>query len=168
MTRNETLILIKNLPSTAIDGLDSIFEARGYRRTVLRTIDEDFTPLLSEEGGPIIFVLSLPQDDWIACWTSLPIDSEWEVAEELAQELEEPVACAVFSSELSLYMYRYWENGDLREEATAEMPDNERLDENALLAHLHRHGVAQALIDDRVDGYGQEHIVAGYSLMEQS
>lgn len=167
MSRNETLILVKNLPSTAIDGLDSVFEVRGYRRTILRTIDEDFTPLLTEEGGPIIFVLSMPQDDWIACWTSLPIDSEWEIAEALAQASEEPVACAVFSSEPSLYVYRYWENGDLREEAVAEMPDNGPLDEPTLLAHLQRHGIVATLIDDRVDGYGHEHIVTGYTLMEQ-
>ncbi len=167
MSRNETLILVKNPQSTVVDGLDMIFEARGYRRTILRTIDQDFSPMLGEEGGPLIFVLSQPQDDWIACWTSLPLEGEWEIAESLAQALDEPVACVVLSADPALHIYRYWDQGDLREEATADMPDNEQLNETTLLAHLARHGITEALIDDRVDGYGREHIVAGYVPMEQ-
>lgn len=166
MSRNETLILVKNPQSTVIDGLDMLMAARDYERTILRTIDEDFTPMLTEQGGPVVFVLSQPEDDWIACWTSLPVDGEWEIAQMLAVATEEPVAAVVFNADPAMHIYRFWDNGDLREEATADMPDNEDLTETSLLAHLARHGIAESLIDDRVDGYGREHIALGYQPME--
>jgi hypothetical protein len=166
MSRNETLILVKNPPSTVVDGLDLVFGAQDYRRTILRTIDEDFTPLLNEQGGPVICVLSPPENDWVACWTSLSVDDEWEIAASLAQAIQEPVLCAVLSAEQGMYVYRYWENGDLREEALAASPDEEPLDETKLLACLERHGIPATLIDDRVDGVGREHIVLGYQSME--
>ena len=166
MSRSEKLILVKDHPSAVVNALDVILQAQGYERTATQTIQEDFSPLLAEEGGPVAFVLSLPHDEWIVCFTSLAPDAEWQLAEALGRGLEQPVLYALFAAESNVYLYRYFEDGELREEALPDAPDMERLDEGALLSILERHGIAPALVDDRVEGFGEEHIVVGYARRE--
>ncbi|MBV9786796.1 MAG: hypothetical protein JOZ51_01370, partial [Chloroflexi bacterium] len=95
MQRNEKVILIREVPAAIIDALDGVMEAQGLARVALREIEEDFTPLLNEAGGPIVFVLSQPQNDWTACFSSLMPDDEWQIVEALAIGLEQPTAYAL-------------------------------------------------------------------------
>ena len=163
MRRSEKLILVKDQPEAVVEVLDAILEAQGYERMAARTISEDFSPLLHEEGGPLAFVVSPPRNDWIACFTSLSLQAEWELAEALAHGLEQPVLYTLFDAEREVYLYRYFEHGELHAEALPEASGGERLDEVALLAILQRYGVDAALVDDRVEGFGQEHLVVGYN-----
>ena len=163
MRRSEKLILIKDEPAAVVEVLDAILEAQGYERMAAQTISEDFSPLLHEEGGPLAFVLSPPRNEWVACFTSLAFQAEWELAEALARGLEQPVVYALFDAERDVYLYRYFEHGELHEEALPDAAGQEQLDETALLEMLQRHGVDVALVDDRIEGFGQEHLVVGYS-----
>ena len=163
MRRSEKLILIKDEAAAIMEVLDAILEAQGYERLAARAISEDFSPLLYEEGGPLAFVLSPPRNEWVACFTSLALQAEWDLAEALARGLEQPVVYALFDAERDIYLYRYFEHGELREEALPEAPGTQPLDEAALLAILERHGIAEELVDDRVEGFGQEHLVLGYN-----
>ena len=162
MSRSEKLILLQPDQAGCIAALDVILGTRGYRRAATRTIREDFSPLLNEAGDPLAFVFSAPVGNWIACFTSLSFAVEWEVAEELAAALEQPLVHAVFDGVYGVYGYRYFEGGELREEALAE-GDTQELDETTLLQRLQEHGVAPELVDDRVTGFGQEHLVVGYA-----
>ena len=164
MSRSEKLILVKDLPGAIVSALDTIFEAQGFERVALQTISEDFSPLLEEVGGPIAVVLSPPHNDWIACWTSLDPDAEAQLAAAVAAGLEQPVIYAIFGGDSGINVYRYYENGDLHEEALPEASGEPGLDEPALLAKLAEHGVDAALIDDRDSGFGAEHVVVGYTL----
>jgi hypothetical protein len=163
MSRSEKLILIKDLHGAIVDALDGLFEAQGFERAALQTISEDFSPLLQEGGEPLAFVLSPPRDEWVACWTSLDPDAEAQIARALAAGLEQPVVYALFGGEQGVNVYQYYENGNLYEESLPQMPDDTRLDETALLDKLAGHGVDVALVDDRLAGFGSEHLVIGYT-----
>ena len=162
MSRSEKLILLQADPAGCIAALDVILGTRGYRRAATRTIREDFSPLLHEAGDLLAFVFSAPVENWIACFTSLAFAVEWEVAEELAAALEQPLVHAVFDEAYGVYGYRYFEGGELREEALPE-GDIEALDETMLLHRLQEHGITPELVDDRLGGFGQEHLVVGYA-----
>ena len=162
MSRSEKLILIKDLHGAIVDALDGIFAAQGFERAALQTISEDFSPLLHEGGEPLAFVLSPPRDEWVACWTSLDPDAEAEIARALASALEQPVVYALFGGEQGANVYQYYKNGELSEESLPQMPDDPRLDEAALLDKLADHGVDVTLVDDRLAGFGAEHLVIGY------
>lgn len=165
MSRNESLILVKDGPTAVATALDGILGEQGLVRTATRTIAEDFAPMLYEQGGPLAFVLSEPHDDWLVCYTSLSLDVEWDVAEALAQGLEQPVICALFAANRDVFAYRYWTNGELRAEALP-TTDDPPLDEKALLNELERIGVPIALVDDQTDNFANEHLVLGYQRTE--
>jgi hypothetical protein len=159
--RNEKELFIRDLPAAIIDVLDGIMAAHGLMRVALREIEEDFTPLLNEAGGPVVFVLSQPQNDWTACFSSLPPDDEWQLAEALAVGLEQPTAYALCNDVASVYAYRYFENGILREECAPE--DGMAFGADALLEHFAQHAIPFDLIDDRTLNFGAEHVLVGYS-----
>lgn len=162
MSRSEKLLLVRELPSTIVSTLDVILQDQGYMRLGIEALHEDFSPLLVEEGGPIVFVLSAPQAEWVACFSSLAPDAEWEIAETLASAIECPVVYTIFAPERDTYIYRYWDQGDLHEEII-HMPGGEQvLDESGLLAQLATHGIDAALVDDRIASFGVEHLVVGY------
>lgn len=159
MSRNESVILIKAMPGAVTAVLDEMLASQGLVRAATRAIRADFTPLLNEPGEPLAFVLSEPQAEWLACWTSLGLDAEWDVAERLARGLQQPVLCAIFAANRGMFAYRYWENGDLRAEA---LPNASSVNEAGLLAELRGRGVPLALIDDLDNGWAREHLVLGY------
>jgi hypothetical protein len=162
MRRSEKLILVRDLPASIVNALDSIMQDQAFERVALRAITEDFSPLLSEPGGPVVFVLSPPRDEWVACFSSLSPDAESEIAVQLAAALEQPVIYVLLDGDSGRNLYRFFDNGDLHEEA---LPDDETtLDEVALLDKLVAHGIDAALIDDRTTGFGAEHFVVGYSV----
>ncbi len=161
MQRNEKLILIRDIPAAIVDALDGMMAVQGLLRVALREIQEDFTPLLNEAGGPIVFVLSQPQNDWTACFSSLTPDDEWQLVEALAVGLEQPTVYALFNDVANIYAYRYFENGVLHEERTPD--DGEYLNSDALIERLASHGISLDLIDDRTLNFGAEHILVGYS-----
>ncbi len=163
MSRSEKLILVRELPSTIVNALDAVLDAQGYDRIALQAISEDFTPLLHEPEGPLAFVLSPVRDEWVACFSSLDADAEADLAAALARGIAQPVIYALFDAQRGVVAYRYFEDGDLREEA---LPgeDGEQLDEAGLLAKLEAHGVDAALVDDRAAGFGAEHLVVGYTV----
>lgn len=163
MSRSEKLILVRGEPADCIAALDGILAARGYWRAVTRTISEDFAPMLHETGDPLAFVFSKSVDEWCACFTSLAFAAEWEVADELAAAMQQPLVHAVFDSTYAVYGYRYFENGELREEALPEGEEAPDLDEATLLERLQEHGIALELVDDQAAGFGQEHLVVGYA-----
>lgn len=161
MQRNEKLILIRELPAAIVDALDGVMDAQGLTRVALREIEEDFTPLLNEEGGPIVFVLSQSQNDWTACFSSLPPDDEWQLAEALAIGLEQPTTYALCNDDTNIYAYRYFENGVLHQEYT---PDtNASFGADELLERLAEHHIPIDLLDDRVLTFGAQHLLVGYS-----
>jgi hypothetical protein len=135
--------------------------AQSLMRVAVREIQEDFTPLLNEVGDPIVFVLSQPQNDWTACFSSLMPDDEWQLAEALAVGLEQPTVYAVFNDDASAYAYRYFENGVLHEERTPD--EGENLNSDGMIERLASHGIPLDLIDDRTLNFGAEHILVGYS-----
>jgi hypothetical protein len=159
--RNEKLILIRDVPAAVVDALDAVMAAQGLMRIAVRELQEDFTPLLTEAGGPIVFVLSQPQNDWTACFSSLAPDDEWQLTEALAVGLEQPTVYALFNDVASVHAYRYFEDGVLHEERTPE--DDESLSGEALIERLKNHGIPLDLIDDRALNFGAEHILVGYS-----
>jgi hypothetical protein len=163
MSRSEKLILVRAEPADCIAALDAILASRGYQRAATQSISEDFSPLLHETGDPLAFVFSATVEDWSACFTSLAFAAEWEVAEELAAALRQPLVHAVFDGTLAVYGYRYFEDGALREEALPEGEDAPELDEARLLERLQGHGLALELVDDRATGFGREHLVVGYA-----
>lgn len=163
MQRNEKLTLIRDLPTSIITALDGVLAAEGLRRVATRELQEDWTPLLSEPGGPLVFVLSQPQDDWTACFSSLVADDEWQLAESLAIELEQPLAYVVISEDNERYAYRYFADGMLHEEFVPDESIEQPLDQATLLGKLAAHGIPLELIDDRTLGFGAEHIMVGYS-----
>ena len=167
MNRSEKLILVRGEPSDLVVALDAILAARGYRRAATRTISEDFSPLLNEAGEPLAFVFSAPSGEWCAGFTSLSFATEWEVAEELAVASRLPLVHAVFDAAYGVYGYRYFEDGELREEALPEGEDAPELDEDTLMQRLHEHGIATGLIDDRAIGFGHEHVVIAYVTSRQ-
>lgn len=167
MSRSEKLILIRAEPADCIAALDAILAGRGYWRAATRTLSEDFAPLLHETGDPLAFVFSTTVAEWCACFTSLAFAAEWEVAEELAAALQLPLVHAVFDGTYAVYGYRYFENGELREEALPEGEDAPELDEATLLERLQEHGIALELVDDRTTGFGREHLVVGYARDQQ-
>ena len=164
MSRSEKLILVKDEPSTLVAALDATLANQGYVRSATQTIREDFTPLLSEEGEPLAFVISEPHNEWVACWTSLAPEVEWDLAEAVAHQLERPLIYAIFAGESAVYVYRYWDAGALQAEALPDAEGQDELDEDALLAQLAEHGVPVELVDDRISGFDQEHLVLGYSM----
>lgn len=168
MQRNEKVMLIRDVPAAIIDALDGIMETQGLVRVALREIEEDFTPLLNEVGGPVVFVLSQPKDDWIACFSSLAAADEWQLVEAVAVSLEQPAVYAVFSDDSATYAYRYFIDGVLHEELLPEQSSDVSLDAEALLAHLETHGVPRDLIDDRVLGFGAEHLLVGYDTVHSA
>lgn len=161
MQRNEKVILIREIPAAIIDALDGVMEAQGLARVALREIEEDFTPLLNEAGGPLVFVLSQPQNDWTACFSSLVPDDEWQLVEALAIGLEQPTAYALCNDDTGVYAYRYFENGVLHQEYSPE--DGDHFDASALLDLLAQHEIPNELLDDRTLSFGAEHILVGYS-----
>lgn len=167
MSRSEKLILVRAEPVDCIAALEAVLAGRGYRRAAIRTISEDFAPLLHEPGDPLAFVFSRTVEEWCACFTSLAFAAEWEVAEELAAAIQQPLVHAVFDSTYAVYGYRYFENGELREEALPEGEDAPDLDEATLLEHLQGHGIALELVDDLAAGFGHEHLVVGYARDQQ-
>lgn len=162
MQRNEKLTLIRELPRAIIGALDGVLAAQGLRRVATRELEEDFTPLLTEEGEPLVFVLSQPRDDWSACFSSLSADDEWQLAETLAIELEQPTAYVVISEDNEQYAYRYFADGVLHEEFVPDESAEQRLDLETLLSKLAAHSIPLELIDDRTVGFGDEHIMVGY------
>lgn len=162
MSRSEKLILVRDVPGAIVQALDAILVGQGYARMAAQTISEDFSPILNEPGGPLVFVLSAPHDDWVACFTSLSPEAEAELSGDLSRALQQPVVYALFAPEQDLYVYRYWEAGDLREEALPDASVSEQLDEHGLQERLARHAIPLTLLDDREAGFGEEHIVVGY------
>lgn len=161
MQRNEKMILIREVPAAIIDALDGVMAAQGLVRVALREIEEDWTPLLNEVGGPIVFVLSEPQNDWTACFSSFAPDDEWQLAEALAIGLEQPAVYALCNDDSAVYAYRYFENGVLHQEYSPE--DGESFDADSLLAALAQHQIPIELLDDRTLTFGAKHILVGYS-----
>ncbi len=161
MQRNEKLILIHDVPAAIVDALDGMMATQGLMRVAMHEIQEDFTPLLTETGGPIVFVLSQPHNDWTACFSSLAPDDEWQLTEALAVGLEQPTVYALFNDDTSVYAYRYFENGVLHEEYSPE--DGEDFDGAALTERLTNRGISLELVDDRMLNFGAEHILVGYS-----
>lgn len=160
MQRHEKLMLIRDVPAAIIDTLDAIMATQGLLRLATRELTEDFTPLLTEEGGPVVFVLSQTKQDWTACFSSLAADDEWQLVEAIAQGLEQPAAYAVFSDTTDTYAYRFFDNGVLHEEYT---PNNEeRIDGAGLSERLAAHGIPLELIDDRTLSFDEEHVLVGY------
>ncbi len=164
MSRSDKVILIKDLPGAIVGALDGILAMQGFERVAVQTISEDFSPLLGEEGGPLAFVLSPPQNEWVACWTSLSPDDEAELAAAIAGGLEQPVVYTIFGGERGLNVYQYFEDGQLHEESLPEEGRDVGLDEPALLEKLAAHGIAATLVDDRAAGFGAEHLVIGYTM----
>jgi hypothetical protein len=162
MPRNEKLMLIRDVPSAIVDALDGVMQTQGLIRVAMREIEEDFTPLLNEAGGPLVVVLSQPRDDWTACFSSLAPDDEWALIEALAVALEQPAVYALFSAATDTYAYRYFADGVLHEEFVPDENASGSLDEVALLDRLGAHGIPLDLIDDRVLNFGAEHIMVGY------
>lgn len=167
MERNEKLTLIRDLPAAIIAALDGVMAAQGLRRVATRELEEDWTPLLNEPGGPLVFILSQPRNDWTACFSSLVADDEWQLAEALAGELEQPTAYVVISEDTDRYAYRYFTDGVLHEEFVPDDSVEQSLDQETLLGKLAAHDIPLELIDDRTLGFGAEHIMVGYSA-EQS
>jgi hypothetical protein len=161
--RSEKLMLIRETPPAIVEVLDSILGVQGYARAATRALTEDFTPLLHEQGEPLAFVLSSPRDEWVACFSSLAPTAEWELAEALAAGLEQPLVYVLLQPERDLYLYRRFEDGNLREEALPDAELSARLDEAAVLEKLRDHDVPVELLDDRTSAFGEEHLVLGYS-----
>ncbi len=161
--RDEKLMLIRDVPPAIIDALDGVLAAQGLQRVAMRELREDWTPLLSEPGGPVVFVLSQPQNDWTACFSSLDAEVEWAITEALAVGLEQPVIYALFSDTTDTYAYRYFESGVLHEEWLPDQYDSPRLTSDSLIERLVTHGVPLALIDDRTLHFGAEHVLVGYA-----
>jgi len=162
MARSEKLILIRDTHPAVLEGLDAILTNQGYARTATQTLAEDFSPLLHEEGGPLVFVLSPLRDEWLACFSSLAVVAEWELAEQLAVGLEQPLVYALFDAARDVCLYRYFERGELLEEALAGAETSIPLDEAMLLQKLQAHGIPVELVDDRTTAFGEEHLVLGY------
>jgi hypothetical protein len=162
MLRNEKLILIRDVPPAIIDALDGVMAAQGMQRVAMRELREDWTPLLAEPGEPVVFVLSQPQNDWTACFSSLDPDAEWAITEALALGLEQPAIYALFSDDTGTYAYRYFEDGVLHEELLPDQDDSSRLDSDSLIERLMTHGVSLDLIDDRTINFGADHVLVGY------
>lgn len=163
MQRNEKLMLIRDVPAAIIDALDSVMETQHFVRLFLREIEEDWTPLLNEAGGPLVFVLSQPQDDWTAVFSSLVLDDEAAVAEAIAIGLEQPTIYTILSDDIGQYGYRYFADGVLHEEYLPDGAVDERLDADGLMQRLEAHGVPPTLIDDRVLTFGAQHLLVGYT-----
>ncbi len=161
MSRNESLIMVQASPATVVAALDTLLATEGLARTTMHTITVDWLPLITDPAGPLAVVLSAPVDEWVGCWTSLDLDSEWVLAESLALALDLPVGCVVASGAQALYGYRLWHEGDLRAESLPGV--DSPLDETALLAELTEHGLPPALLDERTDNFAAEHLVLGYT-----
>ena len=160
MQRHEKLMLIRDVPAAIIDTLNAIMATQGQIRLATRELTEDFTPLLTEEGGPTVFVLSQTKQDWTACFSSLAADDEWQLAEAIALSLQQPTAFVVFSDTTDTYAYRFFAEGILHEEHT---PTNEeRLDGGVLSEKLAAHAIPLELIDDRTLSFDEEHVLVGY------
>jgi hypothetical protein len=162
MERNEKLIIIRDVPAAIVDALDGVMATQGLLRIAMREIEEDWTPLLAETGGPIAFVLSQPHNEWTACFSSLDPDDEWMLSEALAAGLEQPTVYALLSDATGTYAYRYFEDGVLHEEFLPGAADDEQIDAAGLLERLARHSIPIELIDDRTLTFGAEHILLGY------
>ncbi|GAC1353574.1 MAG: hypothetical protein NVS4B8_17930 [Herpetosiphon sp.] len=161
MNRNEHMLVVKAGLAAVTGALDTILAPHGFQRTTTRRIREDFTPLLNEPNGPIAFVLSDPEQEWTACWSTLTPTSEWRLAETLARRLEQPVFYALFAAERDLYAYRYWDAGRLQAEALPRYHDSS-LDEAGLLDVLAARHIPPTLIDDRRLRFATPHTVLGY------
>jgi hypothetical protein len=160
MQRNEKIIFVRDVSAAIIEALDGVMATQGLLRIATREIAEDWTPLLTELGGPTVFVLSQPKQDWTACFSSLVIDDEWQIAEAIAQALEQPTVYAIWSDATGSYAYRYFDEGLLREEY---MPGvDQRLDSAALDERIASHGIPTELIDDRELNFNEEHLLVGY------
>ncbi len=131
-------------------------------RIATREIAEDFTPLLTEQGGPTVVVLSQTKDDWTACFSSLMPDTEWQLAEAVAVGLEQPTVYAIFSDATETYAYRYFADGVLHEEFLP--TGDERLDGAMLSKRLAAHAIPAALIDDRTLTFNEQHLLVAYGV----
>ncbi len=161
MSRSEKLILVRDLPQSIVAALDQILASQGLARVAAESISEDFSPLLHEEGGPLAFVLSAPRGDWVACFSSLDPEAESRLAEHLSAGLDQPVIYALLDGVAGAYLYRRWQSGQLHEEIVSDT--GVELDEPRLLQRLEEQGLDSALIDDRIVGFGGEHLVVGYT-----
>jgi hypothetical protein len=160
MQRNEKIIFVRDVSAAIIEALDGVMAVQGMLRIATREIAEDWTPLLTEFGGPTVFVLSQPKQDWTACFSSLQIDDEWQVAEAIATALEQPTIYAAWSDATGSYAYRYFDEGILREEY---MPgEDQGVDSSALNERVIAHGIPTELIDDRELNFNEEHLLVGY------
>lgn len=164
MQRNDSMILIRDVPEAIVEALDGVMATQGRQRVMLRELEEDFTPLLAETDGPLVFVLSQPHDDWTVCFSSLLPDDEWAISEMLAMSLEQPLIYALFSDVNATYAYRVFTDGLLHEEALPGENTEAPLTAETLLDRLDTHGVPRDLVDDRISGFGQEHLLVGYSV----
>lgn len=161
MERDDKMILIRDVPAAVIDALDGILATQGLARIALRELHEDWSPLLAETGGPTAFVLSEPQNEWTACFSSLEPDADWQLAEALAMSLEQPTIVLLISAASGQYAYRCFEEGVLREES---LPDDEQpLTEATLMERLAAHGVPPELLDDRRLSFDRMHLLLGYA-----
>jgi hypothetical protein len=165
MTRSDKLLLIHDTSEAIVQALDAIMLSLGRRRVALRELDEDFTPLLADPGEPQVVVLSPAHDDWTACFTSLSPDQDWDLAEALGVGTEQPVAFVLVDEMLSVYAYRYFADGVLHEELLPEESVELGIDADALLERAARHGIPRSLVDDRVLGFGQRHLLVAYGTM---
>ena len=112
------MFLIHEQPEAIVSALDTVLGAQGYQRLAAETIHEDFSPLLANRADRWRSVIA-PARRCTACFTSLALDPEWDLADTRAG-LEVPVVYALFDGERDIYLYRYFEDGDLREEALSE------------------------------------------------
>lgn len=165
MQRNEKLILIRDTPEALVDALDGIMEAQGFHCVALRTVTEDWTPLVATTEGPVVFVVSQSGGEWTACFSSLTPDGEWILSEALAASLQQPTVYALIHDAAGVYAYRYLEAGTLREEFDPADEQQANFGAVELLERLASHTIPLDLIDDRILNVGQPHLVIGYAAL---
>ena len=161
MSRSDKLFLVHDTPEATVEALDAIMASIGRRRVALRELDELADPVRRVHE----VVLSPSHNDWIACFTSLTPDQDWDLAEALAVGTEQPVAFLLIDDTQNVYAYRYFVDGVLHEETLPEESIEQGLDADALLERAERHGIPRSLVDDRVLGFGQRHLMVAYGMM---
>jgi hypothetical protein len=163
MNLNELLLLIRETPATVAIALDELMASRGYVAVAARDLHQDFTPLLVTDDGGVAFVLSQPREDWIACFTSLDATDLWEIVEDLARAISQPLFLILVAQAHDIVAYRYFFEGNLRAELEPGPGQPPALDQAGLVELLASHGVPAELLYDRVEHFGEEHLGIAYA-----
>ncbi len=166
MQRNEKIILIRETPEALVDALDGIMRVQGFHCIALRTVTEDWTPLVTTVEGPTVFVISQSGGEWTTCFSSLAPDEEWTLSEALAASLQQPTVYALIHDAAGVYAYRYFEDGMLREEFDPATEQQANFGAAELLERLASHTIPLDLIDDRILNVGQPHLVVAYAALD--